>query len=444
MIKANTSNQLQETETRSNLLQQIQPNFEIGRKLFKPEIYISNAYCDSLFEAGIFSRLECEKVKNGLQTVLKRADFDKNYFDNPKTTDIFEFIDEKLLHLVGEIGLKIRIGRSLTERISTSLRLLLKRDVTEISRNLRQIQVIILDLAEPNLTENFLIRDDNQDWQSILFGHWCLNHFETIQIDRERIDEVWQRISILPIGTNHGSGTSLEYDRQELAEKIGFSLISTNSLEAFSNHDFMLEFVNLTALISTNLLRFINEIDKYNRLNFLNYERKITVYEFEIIRSKLKKIFSLQNELNFNFAGKNLTGNVEIVCKALELFQNNISFVKFLIAKMNLNPDSLSELLLNYLPAKNEIFDYLSQRGENIGNAESRSERIRKYLFELPSIENADLSELRKISPFIEDDFLSEMSLQNSIEHKNQIGGTSRERVTEAFEDAKSNLKHEG
>lgn len=432
-----------ETANQNFLLQTIQSDFEIGKKLFKPEIYISNAYCNSLFEAGIFNRLECEKVKNGLQTVLKRAEFDRNFFDNSKATSIFDFIDEKLLHLVGEIGLKIRIGRSLTERISTALRLLLGKEITAISKTLREIQILILDLAEPNLTDNFLIEDDNRNMQAILFGHWCLSYFEILQKDRERTDEVWRRVSILPIGSNNGIGTSLEFDRQELADNIGFQRISTNSLEAFGNKDFMLEFVNLAALISTNLLRLIDEISRHNKSNYLTFRDKIESFELEIVRSKLKKMFSLQNELNFNLSNKNFTGNLEVVCEALELLQNNILFVKFLAANLSLNLTVINDYFQNYIPPKNEIFDYLSQRGENVRNAEDNSEKIRKYLCEPSAIEKTDLPELRKISLFVGDDFFFEMSLENNINSKNQIGGTSRERVLEAFEDAKSILKYE-
>ncbi len=56
-------------------------NIQFDRRIFAADIRVSIAYCDELFGVGIFTRLESERVKNALQSILKRADYDKNYFD---------------------------------------------------------------------------------------------------------------------------------------------------------------------------------------------------------------------------------------------------------------------------------------------------------------------------------------------------------------------------
>ncbi|MGI8494319.1 MAG: argininosuccinate lyase, partial [Pyrinomonadaceae bacterium] len=49
-------------------------SFKFDRRLFAADVKASIAHCESLFHAGVLTRLESEKIKNGLLTILKRAD----------------------------------------------------------------------------------------------------------------------------------------------------------------------------------------------------------------------------------------------------------------------------------------------------------------------------------------------------------------------------------
>ena len=62
-------------------------SFKFDRRLFSADVRASIAYCDGLFHAGVVTRLEAERIKNGLSTILKRADYNKNTLTKspPKT-----------------------------------------------------------------------------------------------------------------------------------------------------------------------------------------------------------------------------------------------------------------------------------------------------------------------------------------------------------------------
>ncbi len=53
------------------------------------------------------------------------------------------------------------------------------------------------------------------------------------------------------------------------------------------------------------------------------------------------------------------------------------------------------------------------------------------------------LAEMRKFSEIIEKDVFEDLSIEQTLASKNQIGGTSPERVSEALEHAKESLERE-
>ncbi len=259
----------------AEIIQNLQQNLAVEKRLFASEVRISICYCDSLFEAGIFSRLECDRIKNGLQTLIKRADFDKTYFDATDAKNIFQFLDRKISNLVGENGSKLQLGRNITDRFLTALRFWLREEISGISKNICEIQTNFVEIAEQNKEEIFLLKESGKFSKPILFAHWCLANFEICRNDRERLDEVWRRVNTMTLGSNDGTGTSLEFDRDELAAKLGFERITVNSLEAVRNQDFILEFVNSVCLISNHLLASLKEISDYRESGFFEFESDI-------------------------------------------------------------------------------------------------------------------------------------------------------------------------
>ncbi len=72
----------------SRELNEFTDSFRFDRRLFFAAIRVSFVYCDALFQAGVLTRLESERIKNGLQAIVKRAEFDKNYFEEPAADNV--------------------------------------------------------------------------------------------------------------------------------------------------------------------------------------------------------------------------------------------------------------------------------------------------------------------------------------------------------------------
>lgn len=428
-----------------------QKTFTVEKRLFKSELAINAAYCDSLFEAGVLTRPECEKIKNGLQTLLKRAEFDRDYFEKHESENISTFIEERLVQLVGKIGKKINIGRSLYDLSSSVLRYWLRDEITKISQGLRSIQKNLISYAKKNGEVIFFAHKKFQTTQPILFGHWCLAVFEMFARDRERLDEVWRRTNTLPLGSNRGNGTSFEIDREELARKLKFEGISSNSLDAVGDRDFILEFVNASNLIMTHILRLVEDFLFYSseKIRFINFENRTSENLLETIRGRGVGLQGFQTTLNANMKGlplgfhRDFTEQNEIVFETVDLITNSLKVFDAVLSNIQLNTEKLGKVERTLFVENSEIFDYFVHRNVSFEEAEIFSRKIVDFLKNKNFLSQISIDELREISPVIGKDIFEVFDIKRILKLKNQLGGTSPERVSEALSEAENKLKFE-
>src|SRR5215213_8408239 len=312
------------TEGADETFAEFNNSFRFDRRLFGADIRASVAHCDGLFHAGILTRLEAERIKNGLITLLKRADFDKNYFDDA-AEDVHSFIESKLVQLIGDTGRKLHTGRSRNDQVATAFRLWLREEIIEISKVTRELQGALLDAAE-NQKEAVLPGYTHlQRAQPILWAHWCLAYFEMFDRDRERLDEVWRRVNVLPLGSAALAGTSFEIDREAVARELGFEGVTANSLDAVSDRDFAIEFVGACALVMVHLSRFAEALILYASSEFQFIElsdavstgssimpQKKNPDALELIRGKAGRIFGHQIALLTTLKGLPLAYNKDL------------------------------------------------------------------------------------------------------------------------------------
>lgn len=433
------------------IAREFQNTFASDKRLFKSEVAVNYAYCDSLFEAGVLTRLESEKIKNGLQTLSKRAEFDRDYFDNHNFDNLSEFIEEKLVQLVGKIGRKINIGRSVSDLSSTVLRFWLKDKIMKISRNIREFQKIFVSFAEENETIAIFLQSQFRQTQPILFSHWCLGYFEIFSRDRERLDEVWRRTNTMPLGSNEGNGTSFEIDREELARKLGFEGISSNSLDAVSDRDFVLEFINASVLITRHILQLVEDLLFYSSENteLFEFENKFSVKLLETIRGKCVLLQGFQTIFNSSIKGlsansdRDFSDQNKIIFETFEILQKSIKAVNAVFLSIQLNKTRSEQFASKKLINQSEIFEYLIQREVSFEEAENITRKIINFMQNETLTSKIRIEELQEISPVIESDIFEIFDVHKILGQKNQIGGTSPERVSEAIAEAKNKLKFE-
>ncbi len=438
-------------------------SFSFDRRLFFADVHASIAHCGALFQAGVLTRLESERIKNGLNTILKRADYDKNYFDELPSEDIHSFIEARLVQLIGDAGRKLLTGRSRNDQVATAFRLWLREEIEEISKIARGLQRALLKTAE-NQKEAILPGYTHlQRAQPILWAHWCLAYFEMFSRDRERLDEVWRRVNVLPLGTAALAGTSFEIDREEVARELGFEGVSANSLDAVSDRDFAVEFVGACALIMVHLSRLAEDLIIYTSSEFGFIEladavstgssimpQKKNPDALELIRGKAGRVFGHQTALLTTLKGlpmaynKDLQEDKEVVFDTVDTVKICLRVAAIVLKNLHVHEEKTRKAATTGYLNATELADYLVQKDVPFRLAHDTVGKIvMSAISQNKELDELDLSEMQKFSEHIEADVFEALSLEQTLASKNQIGGTAPERVFEALESAKESLEME-
>src|SRR5207248_9545494 len=88
--------------------------------------------------------------------------------------------------------------------------------------------------------------------QPILAAHYFLAYIEKFQRDRDRLADCRKRVNVLPLGAAALAGTSLPIERDSVRKQLGFDSLATDSLDASSDRDFLIEFVFDLSLITVH------------------------------------------------------------------------------------------------------------------------------------------------------------------------------------------------
>ena len=448
------------TEGANETFAEFNNSFKFDRRLFGADIRASVAHCDGLFHAGVLTRLEAERIKNGLITLLKRADFDKNYFDDA-AEDVHSFIESKLVQLIGDTGRKLHTGRSRNDQVATAFRLWLREEIAEISRLTRALQKSLIDLTEKNRSAVLPGYTHLQRAMPVLWAHWCLAYFEMLARDRERLDEVWRRVNVLPLGSAALAGTSYEIDREAVARDLGFDGVTANSLDAVSDRDFAIEFTGACAILMMHLSRLAEDLIIYssNEFGFIELGDAISTGSslmpqkknpdaMELIRGKAARVYGHHIGLLTMMKGlplaynKDMQEDKEAVFDTVDTVSQTLRVTEIVLRNIKINIEkSQTAATRGYLNAT-ELADYLVQKDVPFRIAHDTVGRVVLHAISRGrELNELSLEEMREFSPKIEKDVFDALSLEKTIASKNQIGGTSPERVLEAIDAAKRDLE---
>jgi argininosuccinate lyase len=438
-------------------------SFKFDKRLFEADIRASVAHCEGLFQAGILTRSESERIKTGLWTILKRSDFDKKYFNDASSEDVHSFIESRLIQLIGDTGRKLHTGRSRNDQVATAFRLWLREEIIQISKITRELQNSLLKAAENQKLAVLPGYTHLQRAQPILWAHWCLAYFEMFNRDRERLDEVWRRVNVLPLGSAALAGTSYEIDREEVAKELGFEGVTSNSLDAVSDRDFAIEFVGACSIVMVHLSRFAEDLILYASSEFQFIElndavstgssimpQKKNPDALELIRGKAGRVFGHQTALLSMMKGlpmaynKDMQEDKEAVFDTVDTVKISLQVAGIVMKNLRVREQNTRRAATTGYLNATELADYLAQKGVPFRTAHDIVGKTVLYAISISKeLNELSLTEIQKFSTDIEGDVFENLSLEKTLASKNQIGGTSPERVFEALEHAREQIKIE-
>ena len=234
-----------------------QRSFPFDQRLLPQEIAASKAYAQALQRAGVLTDAESASTLHGLEQILRES---VPAQDDPEVEDVHHFVEKRLTALIGEAGRKLHTGRSRNEQIATDLRLYVREQIDELVALLGEFVGSILSQAERAGDAAMPSYTHLQRAEPVLVAHWLLGYAEMFLRDVERVIDCRKRVNVCPLGSGAIAGTILPLDRDFLARVLGFDTPTANSMDATSDRDFAIEFVQALSLAGMHLSRWAEEM----------------------------------------------------------------------------------------------------------------------------------------------------------------------------------------
>ncbi|MCD0444696.1 argininosuccinate lyase [Glycomyces sp. A-F 0318] len=174
--------------------------------------------------------------------------------------DVHTALERGLVERLGDLGGKLRAGRSRNDQIATDLRLYcrdhargLAADVAALVHALAEQAAAVVDAPAPGMTHL-------QHAQPVTLGHQLLAHAQGFLRDLERLRDWDRRAAVSPLGSGALSGSSLPLDPVAVAEELGFDAPAANSMDGVSDRDFAAELLFACSMIGVHLSRLGEEV----------------------------------------------------------------------------------------------------------------------------------------------------------------------------------------
>jgi argininosuccinate lyase len=430
----------------------------VDKRLYAEDIHGSQAWARALAAAGVLAPVECDSLVSGLQTVLEEMEAGTFQFTD-SDEDIHTAVERRLTEIVGPVGGKLHTGRSRNDQVATDFRLWLITESTKLDEAIQGLQNTLVHRAETDLDVILPGYTHFQQAQPILLSHWWLSHFWPLQRDRERLQQLTERARVLPLGSAALAGTTFPIDRFALADDLGFTAPSQNSLDAVSDRDFAAEFLFWAAMTGVHLSRaaeglilystieygFVSMSDEYSTGSSLMPQKK-NPDMLELTRGKSGTLTGLLTGLMATLKGlpsaydKDLQEDKTAVFEAADTMEVLLPVLAGVISTLTVNAERCRNAIHPAVLAT-DLADYLVVKGvpfrsahEAVGKAVRLAEERGESLNTLP------LDVYQSINPVFEQDLYTALSLEASVNRRAVYGGTASRTVKEQIDVAKKAL----
>jgi len=438
-------------------------SLSFDKKLFKYDLLGSITHAQMLGKCKIIAKEEKSKIVEGLRQILKEVQEGKVKIITTEAEDIHSWVENKLKEKIGTVAGKLHIARSRNDQIALDERMYLKEEVLKIQDLLKNLQKSLLSSAQKNLGIIMPGYTHLQHAQPFLFSHHLMAYFCMFERDKGRIQDLYKRIDVLPLGSAALAGTSFPINREYVALQLGFSGISENSLDAVSDRDFILEFLSDSAILMMHLSRLGEELVLWSsqEFNFIELDdsfctgssimpQKKNPDAAELIRGKTGRVYGNLINLLTMMKALPLAYNHDMQEDKEPLFDTVFTLEKclFLMSKMvetmKIDKEKMEKSTKGDFSTATELADYLVKKGLSFREAHKLVGKIVLHCLEKKKyLEDLTLSELKLFNKSFDKKTLEILKPHISVEVKDSYGGTSLKRVRESIQKAKKILKKE-
>ena len=443
-------------------VEQFGASISFDHQLAKFDLMGSLAHVQMLGQTGILSLEEAEQIQDGLKALLQDLEAGELHFDIANE-DIHMNMEVLLTEKIGPLAGKLHTARSRNDQVATDMHLYLKEQLGHVLDKLANLNSVLLDLVEEHVETIMPGYTHLQHAQPISFAHHLMAYYNMFQRDSQRFAFNLKHTDLSPLGAAALAGTTFPINRQLPSDLLGFQQPYTNSLDAVSDRDFILEFLSNSSILMMHMSRFCEEI-----INWCSFEyqyislsdsfstgssimpQKKNPDMAELIRGKTGRVYgnllgllTVMKSLPLAY-NKDLQEDKEGMFDTVETILNSLDVLAGMLSSMQVNQAKMQQSTENDFSNATELADYLAEKGLPFREAhEIVGKLVLDSIKHGKNIQDWDLEELQAYHPLIEEDIYIYLRPETAVRRRNSLGGTGFEQVKYQIEQAKKELKGE-
>jgi argininosuccinate lyase len=411
------------------------------RYIFYYDILVDLAHVLGLLKCGHISKDDAKAIIKALLEIR-----DKGYDAIPKNyEDVHEAIEAEVTKLT-QAGKKMHTARSRNDEVATCLRLFARNKLLSIASAILDLRKILLKRAEECIDVIMPGFTHLQYAQPTRLSHHLLAYHDMLKRDFDRVLETFRRVNLSPLGACAFAGTSFKLDRNYTAELLGFDGVVENSCDAVASRDFLIESVFVATQLMLDLSRMAEEIvlwssefefidlpEEYASTSSIMPQKKNPDIA-ELIRAKAGRLIGALTGVMSIYKAMPLTYNRDfqemndLLFKSLEIADLSTILMAGMFEKIVFKTDVMLEKVLKGFTVASEIADRLTKAGVPFRDAHRIVGR---------AVAEGDLSKVLDIAKEMGYDVKIDLnvSVEDVVESRKNIGGTSKSEVLRMIED---------
>ena len=418
-------------------------------KLYWHDILASIAHVKMLGETQIIPKDEADEICDTLVNIL--ADIEKGNLTIEGAEDIHTLVENELVKRIGEKEKKMHTARSRNDQVATDLRLYVKDSIVNISNHIKSLVTTLLDVANNNVQYIMPGYTHMRKAQPVSVAQYINAYSEMFLRDLERFTDCYKRTDVMPLGSCALAGTDFPIDRRMTASLLSFSEISQNSIDAVSDRDFVAEYIFCCSTVMAHLSRFCEDIiiystdefgfidisDAYSTGSSIMPQKKNPDIP-ELIRGKTGRVYGSLTAILTVIKGiptsynKDLQEDKEALFNAEETVLNCLSIFTELLQNISFDTRKMRFAAAGGFSTATDVADYLVQKGMAFRDAHAVTGQIVRYCIENnKTLDKLDLFVYQSFSSLFDEEILSRVRVNKSVEARKVIGGSARSAVRE-------------
>lgn len=451
------------TKATDKSVEEFNASIQFDCRMYAEDICGSIAHATMLERQGIISAADKDAIVAGLKAIYEQIEQGEFEF-SVELEDIHMNIEKRLTDAIGEAGKRLHTGRSRNDQVALDTHMYVRREIAAIAKLIIQLQESIVKAAEKYGDVIMPGYTHLQRAQPILFSHHLMAYFSMLSRDFAHLKYAWDMADMMPLGAGALAGTTYPLDQPFVARTLHFGKIYDNSLDAVSDRDYIIAFLEFAAQLMMHLSRLSEEFILWSSSEFKFIElddshctgssimpQKKNPDICELVRGKTGRFYGHLMGVLTMMKGipmaydKDMQEDKEGLFDAVDNLKFALTIYAAMIDKMTVNGQHMRDVLESDFSNATDMADYLAKKGRPFREAHAVVGKAVHYCIEQGKVlQQLTLDELQSMSPLFAEDIHHFLDIETCVNQRNTYNGTSPASVKRQCEAGRGAIAAEG